>query len=470
MNEYLASLVYIYIGELVAFSLCLILLARHGLQTQISLGIVANIFSAIGIAMAPHVLTISGVKDLQMWGGLASLAGGVARYLSVTYMRKSFHHDRLADGITSASLLATPLVLFDALGQYRLLVVCAIGAAISAACLIGILRNPFWKYFRGFGLMFFCVGMLLSMFALIWRAATSYPFGGDQAFVGGSSPQLAGLQLLVIMSFLLQIGFIGLIVARHGHDRRFVDRRAVRATQRSLALSRRRTEIAKLSEDRLDLIQLLTHEVRQPINNAQASLQSIHWNFARTSPMPQKAKHALGRAQSSLDGITLALSNVIVAGTLIDQQKPWDFGSQAAGAALDMAKLDCNPEVDGQIIIDPIDADLFVTASPILLRVALHNLLDHALRHAAPNTPVRATAVVDEDRLGIAFRIISQPQALCEYRQDLFTRRRPDDTSGTQQSGLGMFIARQVAAIHHGELNVELDETGLAHYDLFIPS
>ena len=59
MNEYLASLVYIYIGELVAFSLCLILLARHGLQTQISLWIVANIFSAIGIAMAPHVLTLS---------------------------------------------------------------------------------------------------------------------------------------------------------------------------------------------------------------------------------------------------------------------------------------------------------------------------------------------------------------------------------------------------------------------------
>ena len=38
----------------------------------------------------------------------------------------------------------------------------------------------------------------------------------------------------------MQIGFIGLIVARHGHDRRFADRRAVRATQRSLALSRRR--------------------------------------------------------------------------------------------------------------------------------------------------------------------------------------------------------------------------------------
>lgn len=470
LHQYLAGLVYIYIGEQLAFGFCLILLAQKGLRTQIALWMLANLFSALGIAASPHVLTIQSIHDLQMWGAFASLAGGICRYFAVSYRQRTFDHDRLSDGLMATALFTTPLVMLSALAQYRLLVVCLIGAAISAACLVAALRNPLWRPLRGFGQTLFGVGMLISVFALLFRASTSYPFGADQAFVGSSIVQVFALQTLVFISFFLQIGFVGMIMARYDRESRFADRRAVRQNQRSGALAKRKAELAEISQERLDLIQLLTHEVRQPINNAQASLQSIYWNFVRAADMPLRANHALRRAQASLDDITLALSNVIVAGTLAGQAQSWDTEPQDAAAVLDMAKLDCSADAQDVIQIAPSEPGLFVTVAPILLRVALHNLLDYAAKQAAPGRRVAATIRVDETRMGTCFEIKFTPRDRTAYTADLFAKHRSDDTGNGSKSGLGLFIAQQVAMTHHGSLTAQLDGEGDLVFELFLPA
>ncbi|MFM7029296.1 MAG: sensor histidine kinase [Chakrabartia sp.] len=467
---YLTSLVYIYIGELVAFGFCLILLAQRGLRMQIALWMLANFFSALGIAGSPHVLTVASVHDLQMWGSFASLAGGIGRYFAVSYRRNNFGHDPLADTIMSAALFATPLVMVADLAKYRLLIVCIIGAAISAACLVALFRNPLWRPLRGFGQAFFGLGMLISVFALLWRATTSYPFGADSQFVGSSLMQVLALQTLVVISFFLQIGFIGMILARYAREARFADRRAIRQSQRSRALADRRTELADISQERLELIQLLTHEVRQPINNAQASLQSIYWNFETAAGMPRKAKHALNRAQASLDDITLALSNVIVAGTLAGLQQDWDTEPQDAAAVLEMAKLDCSADAQERIRLARSEPGLFVTVAPILLRVALHNLLDYSVKQAKSGTKVNASIRVDEARLGLCFIISSTPQDRAAFGDDLFAKQRSDDRSTSPKSGLGLFIAQQVAVTHHGSLTAALDSKDNLSFELFVPA
>ena len=471
LHQYLTSLVYIYVGEQVAFGLCLILLAQKGLRTHISLWMASNFFSALGIAASPHVLTIKSIHDMQMWGAFASLAGGICRYFAVSYRQRTFDHDRLADGIMAAALFVTPLVMVSTLAQYRLFIVCLIGGAISAACLVAVFRNPLWRTLRGLGHTLFSVGMLLSTFALLFRASNSYPFGADQAFVGASLMQVLALQTLVFISFFLQIGFVGMIMARYDRERRFSDRRGVRQSQRSSALAKRKAELANISQERLDLIQLLTHEVRQPINNAQASLQSIYWNFVRAADMPLRASHALRRAQTSLDEITLALSNVIVAGTLAGQAQNWDTEPQDAAAVLEMARLDCSADAQDLIQIAPFEPGLYVTATPILLRVALHNLLDYAAKQAAPDTIVTAAVHVDDIRLGTCFLVTCTPRDRTAYNDDLFAKHRSDDTSANaSKSGLGLFIAQQVALTHHGSLTGEFDPAGNLVFELFIPA
>ncbi len=470
INQYLTSLVYIYMGEQLAFGLCLILLAQKGLRTHIVFWMLANLFSALGIAASPHVLTIKTIHDLQMWGAFASLAGGICRYFAVSYRQRTFDHDRLGDGIMAAALFATPLVMLAVLDKYLLLIVCLIGATLSIACLVAAVRNPLWRTPRGAGQTLFSVGMIISAFALLFRASTSYPLGIDRAFVGGSMVQVWALQTLVFISFFLQIGFVGMVMDRYDRENRFADRRAVRQGQRSSALVKRKAELAKTSRERLDLIQLLTHEVRQPINNAQASLQSIYWNFVRAADMPLRANHALRRAQASLDEITLALSNVIVAGTLASQPQNWKTEPQEAAAALEMAKLDCIADAQDLIQIVPSEASVYISVAPILLRVALHNLLDYAAQQAAADQQISASIHVDNDRMGVYFQIKFTPRDQNTVSEDLFAKRRSDDTSSASKSGLGLFIAQQVALIHHGSLTANLEPQGDLVFELFLPA
>ena len=66
----------------------------------------------------------------------------------------------------------------------------------------------------------------------------------------------------------------------------------------------RKAELANISRERLDLIQLLTHEVRQPINNAQASLQSSILDSTKPTGSPCSWLTCPAKRTNSCRGLT----------------------------------------------------------------------------------------------------------------------------------------------------------------------
>lgn len=453
-SSLLSALVYAYFGQLFAASLCQLLLLRQDNRRQIFLWILASGITGVSVSSAPHVLTVFSNKDLQLWGAFLSLVGGLVRFSSLSLQGRRFSRNRVANILALSSIAFTPLAFADFLLDYRALISSIIGIKISLACFFAVKDNRFWASQNEFGRILVLSGMAVSVVVMAIRASTVYPFGEERFFIGVSSMQLFGMAALVTISLLLQIGFTGMLVSRQAKMDRFVDRRTVRAQEQTTTIKESANELRATAEQRLEFIQLLAHEVRQPINNAQAALQSVTSKLDPTQLLTEGGGHALDRATSSLDSITLALSNVILIGTLSSANQQWVRQTTNAIEIWEMARLDCPVSHRQRIVIKPPINNIFVECVPIFLRVALHNLLEHAVSLAETGRDITVSVEADKARLGIVFSITSRMSVGKRNVAIPYDKINITDTSPSQLNSLGIYVADLVAKYHSGDLSI----------------
>ena len=71
-------------------------------------------------------------------------------------------------------------------------------------------------------------------------------------------------------------------------------------------------QMQALAEQRRSMLEILTHEVRQPLNNAQAGLEEMSRSTASGSIDSVGAQSLISRTRGIIDEVVLALSNAIV--------------------------------------------------------------------------------------------------------------------------------------------------------------
>lgn len=468
--DYLTTLAYVYLGQLIAFSFCQISLMRNDNKTQIVFWVIASAFSAVSTLCAPHLLTVLSVRDFAVWAGLASLVGGLFRYAALSYRSRSFEPDAWARFFAILAMLGIPFALFPPLLPYRLLITSLIGASISVACLRAVWRNSYWKSRNTFGCLMVAAGMAISAFILMARGFTSYPFGADQTFVGASNYQIRAFEMLVLISLFLQIGFVAMLVARQDKVRKFSDLRNVRAWQRSALLKQRRRDLQILSEQRLELIQLLTHEVRQPINNAQASLQSIAPALSNGPDLSPRGEHALQRAQAALDGITLALSNVIVVETMVSEEGRWSRQTTDIAEVLEMARLDCAAQSRQQIALTSPGEIAFVECVPTLIRFALHNMLNSIVSICDNEEKIELVILNDYENIGIIIKAKGKLKPVYDKKYFIDNVLRVTDTNTGKLPSLGFLVVNLIAKYHKGKFSIQENNNREFVTQLFIPA
>lgn len=466
--QFLNSLVYAYIGQLVAFTVCQLLLIRRDNRTRVLLWICSSALIALSFVLTPDHVLGSASRFLAPYSAFLALLGGVIRYAAFDLQTKGIRRDRLSNGLILLSIAAAPLTLFDTLSDYRGLIVALVALILTLAGILALRRNRYWVASNQIPLNALLLGLALAAILLLVRIFTVYPFTVDTSFAGSSTMQNFSETAVVVISFVLQLGFTGMLLARQDKVRLFAGRRSLRVWGRLANIARQSKKLKDISDQRLDFIQLLTHEVRQPINNAQASLQSISSALEHSSSPFNGAEHALERATASLDGITLALSNVILLGTLNSADQEWDRIPIDAFEILAMARLDCSPVKQKRIVLTQPESRIFLNGVPIFLRVALHNLLEHALSVAKIDSDIRASIDVDAIRLGATFSIFIEKDrragtALIPYNDLKFS-----DTSPSSATSLGVFAAERIAAYHFGDVLIEQKNDNYLIFKLFI--
>lgn len=208
--------------------------------------------------------------------------------------------------------------------------------------------------------------------------------------------------------------------------------------------------------ERSEMLDVLAHEVRQPLHNASAALQSAS---GVVGPALGDASPALiQRAQAVLADVQCSLDNTLAAAALLARPGPLHASDADLDALLSVAIADMPAAERGRVVIRRETRTRTALMDPSLMRLALRNLLSNALKFSPAGSTVTVRIADSDAPLAVLIDVTDSgpgvPEAL---RERLFTRgaRGTSERSG---HGLGLYIVQQVMAVHQG--SVELLHSG----------
>ncbi|MBO0876948.1 MAG: HAMP domain-containing protein, partial [Pseudonocardia sp.] len=253
-------------------------------------------------------------------------------------------------------------------------------------------------------------------------------------------------------------------------------------TERRLAVPDTRDEIAALATTINGLLDRLhralererrfvadaSHELRTPLAILRAELELA----ARAGRSPQELRRAVTEAGQETERLIRLAEDLLLLARTDNQQPilhptPVRLHELLTTATRRGRARDHQPPV--QIECPP---DLQVCVDPDRLGQAVDNLLDNAIGHGPPATPVRLRATRDEaavlievDDSGPGLPPELLPRAFERFqRADQYRSR---DTGGT---GLGLSIVRAIAQAHGGSAHIANRPEGGARATLRLPA
>ncbi len=251
------------------------------------------------------------------------------------------------------------------------------------------------------------------------------------------------------------VGYVGAvedITEREETEQRLRSEQAARAQ-----VERHADELNALLTERTEMLDVLAHEVRQPLNNASAALQTA--SAALAGHHDSAAAQPLRRAQEVLAGViegvnnTLAVSTALVGSSELVQVDA-DLDMLVSIAIADMAPAE-RPRL--QVLRETAVRTVWVDVG--LLRLALRNLIANALHHSPPHCAVQII-VRDAQAPGVLnIDVRDQGHGIApELMPRLFLRgARAGGVAGAGQRtshGLGLFIARRAMELQRGTVTL----------------
>lgn len=207
-------------------------------------------------------------------------------------------------------------------------------------------------------------------------------------------------------------------------------------------------------QERNEMLQLLSHEIRQPLNNASAAMQATMKAIAGLqSQEATQAGNALLRAEHVLQQVIGTLDNTLAAGTtLADGAHP--LSECDLPTLVNLAVHDIAADARGRIAVDWRTGTRTVQLHPGLLRLSLRNLLNNALAYSPPQAPVVLRIDESDEPLALHLEVVDQgPGIPEELRPRLFTKgSRGRNARQHPGVGLGLFIVHAVARLHQGSI------------------
>lgn len=216
----------------------------------------------------------------------------------------------------------------------------------------------------------------------------------------------------------------------------------------------RENALAQLRE-RDETLDVLAHEVRQPLNNASAALQEA--NAAILSSAVPGIRAPLSRANSVLSEVLASIDNTLAAASLLVGDKPMLRVDFDIDALVKVIIADMPADQAYRVRVERTTGTRTASMEPNLLRLALRNLLSNALKFSPRGSPVRVRISDSDEPLAVIFDVIDCGGGIdSALLPRLFDRgdRRGRQPGGRRQ-GLGLYIAQRVMQLHGGAVTLE---------------
>ncbi|WP_280154795.1 response regulator [Piscinibacter sp. XHJ-5] len=231
----------------------------------------------------------------------------------------------------------------------------------------------------------------------------------------------------------------------------------VKAEGETAGLRRLLEERDQMLAEREELLNLLAHEVRQPLNNASAALESAAAALAAPGERAgADVRNPLVRARQVLDHVIGTLNNALAAATMLSSGATEAIADTDLDTLVGLVVHDIALDERSRVAVESRTATRTVQLQPVLMRLALCNVLANALAYSPPGSPVRLAISDSEDPLAIVFEVSDQgdgiPPNLLTKVFDKGTRGR----NGKKKAGagLGLYIVRKVVGLHQGSIEI----------------
>ncbi|MBI2734766.1 MAG: PAS domain-containing protein [Aquabacterium sp.] len=212
-------------------------------------------------------------------------------------------------------------------------------------------------------------------------------------------------------------------------------------------------ELDRLLKERSEMLDVLAHEVRQPLNNASAALQSAR--AALTSMSDHAAALRVTRAQNVMSQVMANIDNTLAVAALLARATPASGQDTDIDTLLAVAIADMPQEQQARVRVERDTATRTATMDMSLMRLALRNLLSNALKFSPAHSPVTIRVSDSDEPLALVIDVIDEgPGVQAEVLPALFERGVHGHHSQQPGHGLGLYIVRRVMELHGGQASL----------------
>ncbi len=221
-------------------------------------------------------------------------------------------------------------------------------------------------------------------------------------------------------------------------------------------LQRAREQTLAQLKERSDMLDVLAHEVRQPLNNASAALQAATVELSRDGKLT--AVEPMRRAELVLNEVQQSIGNTLaVASLLVGDQRVEGVDSDI-DTLIDVAVADMPPSEAWRVHVERETNTRTASMEPGLMRLALRNLLSNALRCSPAGTPVIVRVSDSDEPLALILDVVDRGPGIDADRLNHLSGEMPPraerDARGRRR-GLGLHIVKRVMELHGGSLRIE---------------
>jgi PAS domain S-box-containing protein len=221
-----------------------------------------------------------------------------------------------------------------------------------------------------------------------------------------------------------------------------------------LEIEQRAAELDALLAERNEMLYVLAHEVRQPLNNASAVLQNAGLLLAEKGQAVEAAR--IQKAQGLMGVILADIDNTLAVASLVAIDGPpevidTDIDTLVRIAIGDMAAAE-RPRVQVLRQTETRTASM----DPGLMRLALRNLLANALRYSPLGSPVTVSIADSDEPLALVLEVSDEGDGIAPaLLPRLFERGNQGERSRHEPGhGLGLYIVRRIMEIHGGRVDL----------------